>query len=640
MYKETQFASDITHFTKYAKHKPELNRRETWEETCVRNLIMHQNKITTEYKNINTQNLLLHKLYDVYDNYVIPKLILPSMRSMQFAGRAIERSPNRIYNCAYLPIDNVLSFSETMYLLLGGTGVGYSVQKQHIEQLPPIKKATYSMKYIIQDTIIGYADAVKVLIQSNIGEIDYIPVFDLSEIRPEGTLLKTTGGKSPDPMILKRCLENISNVFNSKQNGEKLTPLESHDILCYIADAVLAGGIRRSAMIALFSYDDNEMIDCKSGEWWTFNEQRGMANNSAVLDRNEVTQSDFKVLWNKVQNNGSGEPAFYFTNDTEWGTNPCVEISLKPYSFCNLCEVNVANVKDQLDLEKRIEAATFLGTLQATYTDFHYLRPIWKQTTEEDALIGISMTGIANNKIKELNLINASDLVKEKNQYYSQLMKINQSARTTCVKPAGTTSLILGTSSGIHAWHSKYYIRRMRIGKKEPIYNYLLENIPKLIECEIKHNKTTGESYSSEHSAVLSLPQKAPYKNSIVRDDESALDLLNRIKYISTNWVKNGHNNGINTNNVSATVSVKPNEWKEVGEWMWDNRISYNGIALLPYDGGNYTQAPFETIDKNKFEEMVNIIEDSNFNLQDIVEIDDNTNLQSEIACAGGTCEI
>ncbi len=638
--KELQFATDITHFTKYAKHIPELNRRENWGETCSRNMKMHLNKIVTDYDNQNTQKLLKDKLFDVYSNYVIPKKILPSMRSMQFAGRAIERSPNRIYNCAFLPIDSVLSFSETMYLLLGGTGVGYSVQKHHIEQLPNIKKATHEMRYVVDDTIKGWAEAVRVLIESNTGTIDFIPLFDLSEIRPKGSPLKTTGGKSPDPMTLMNCLNNISNIFNSKQDGEKLTPLESHDILCYIADAVLAGGIRRSAMIALFSKDDEEMIKCKSGEWWTFNEQRGKANNSAVLIRDEISEEQFKSLWQQIENSGSGEPAFYFSNNKEWGTNPCVEISLKPYSFCNLCECDVSNITDQQDLENRLDAATFLGTLQATYTDFHYLRPIWKQTTEEDALIGISMTGIANNRIKGLNLIKASDLIKRKNKYYAELMHINPAARTTCIKPAGTTSLIFGTSSGIHAWHSKYYIRRMRIGKDEPIYNYLVNTVPQLMECEINHNKETGESYNSEHTSVLSFPQKTPTKNCIVRDDETALDLLNRIKKVSIDWVRNGHNSGLNTNNVSATVSIRNSEWGDVGNWLWSNREHYNGIAILPYNGGTYKQAPFEVIDKIKFNKMMKIIDNSNFNLQDVIEEEDNTNLQGEIACAGGVCEI
>jgi ribonucleoside-diphosphate reductase alpha chain len=610
--------SDITVYMKYAKFVPELNRRETWEELVTRNKEMHQKK----YPHIKNDIEEVYKM--VYD-----KKILPSMRSLQFGGKPIEISPNRVYNCAYMPIDHPDAFSETMFLLLGGTGVGFSVQKHHIEKLPEIKKPnpTRTRRYLIGDSIEGWADAIKVLIESYLGIKSSTPIFDFSDIRHKGALLVTSGGKAPGPQPLKDCIHNITKVFESKKDGEKLSPIETHDIVCHIADAVLAGGIRRAALISLFSADDEEMISCKSGNWWEQNAQRGRANNSAVLLRHKITKEFFMGLWKRIELSGAGEPGIYLSNDKDWGTNPCCEIALRPNQFCNLCEVNASDIESQEDFEARVKGAAFIGTLQAGYTDFHYLRDVWKRTTEKDALIGVGMTGIGSGVVLGYDMKAAAEMVKLENERVAKLIGINKSARSTTVKPSGTSSLVLGTSSGIHAWHNDFYLRRIRVGKNEAIYSYLAINHPDLVEDEF---------FRPHDTAVISIPQKSP-QGSILRH-ESVFQMLERVKKVSQEWVRNGHRTGQNTHNVSATVSIKEDEWDLVGDWMWNNRKFYNGLSVLPYNGGTYTQAPFEDCTEEDFDKLVKSLHD--VDLTKVIELQDNTDLRGEAACAGGACEI
>ncbi len=610
--------SDITVHMKYARYIPELKRRETWEELVTRNKTMH----------LKSFPKLKEEIQNAY-KFVYDKKVLPSMRSMQFGGKPIEISPNRIYNCAYMPIDSLDCFSECMFLLLGGTGVGYSVQRHHVDKLPPINKPyeKRTKRYLIGDSIEGWADSIKVLMKSYLNGRSSKIMFDFSDIRAKGARLVTSGGKAPGPQPLKECLLKIEGLLSAKEDGDKLTTLEVHDIVCYIADAVLAGGIRRAALISLFTADDDEMISCKSGSWWELNPQRGRANNSAVLMRHKITKDFFMDLWKRVELSGAGEPGIYFNNDKDWGTNPCCEIALRPFQFCNLCEVNVSTIESQEDLNERVKAAAFIGTLQAGYTDFHYLRSVWKETTEKDALIGVSMTGIGSGRILGYNMTEAAEIVKKENTRVAKLIGIKKSARTTTVKPAGTTSLTLGTSSGIHAWHNDYYIRRIRVGKNESIYNYLSVNHPELVEdCAFRAHDT----------AIISIPQKAP-EGSILRT-ESPFQLLERVKRVAQEWVVPGHRTGSNTHNVSATISLKKDDWELAGKWMWDNRNHYNGLSVLPHDGGTYTQAPFEDITKSIYEQMN--IHLMNIDLSKVVEDDDNTNLTGELACAGGACEI
>ena len=612
-----EILSDITTYMKYAKYSPELQRRETWVELVTRNKEMHQKKYPALTKEID----------EVY-KFVYDKKILPSMRSLQFAGKPIEISPNRVYNCAYLPIDDWRSFSEVMFLLLGGTGVGYSVQKHHVDKLPEIRKPNTDRerRWLVTDNIEGWADAIKVLMKSYFTSGSKIK-FDFSDIRPKGARLITSGGKAPGPQPLKECLVKVEGILEQKTNGDKLRPIEVHDIVCHIADAVLAGGIRRAALISLFSADDDEMLAAKSGAWWELHPQRGRSNNSAVLMRHKITSEFFNEVWKRIELSGAGEPGIYLSNDKDWGTNPCCEIALRPYQFCNLCEVNVSNIESQEDFDARVKAAAFIGTLQAGYTDFHYLRPVWQRTTEKDALIGVSMTGIGSGAVLNYDMRQAAKVVKAENERVAELININKSARTTTVKPAGTTSLVLGCSSGIHAWHDEHYVRRIRVGKNEAIYTYLLIHHPELIE---------DEYFRPHDTAVISVPQQAP-AGAILRN-ESPIQLLERVKRVHSEWVKPGHRSGNNTHNVSATISVREHEGDAVGKWMWDNKDYYNGLSVLPYDGGSYIQAPFETCTEEKYNELMKSLH--NIDLSKIVELDDNTDLSGELACAGGACEI
>lgn len=612
---ESKLLSDITTFMKYSKYVPDKQRRETWTELVDRNKNMHLEKFPQ-----------LKEEIDAAYKFVYDKKILPSMRSLQFAGKPVDLNNTRLYNCCFLPVDHSDAFSEIMFLLLSGTGVGYSVQRQHVEKLPEINKPTRTRRYLVADSIEGWADAVKVLVTAYMKGKAY-PLFDFRDIRPKGAMLITAGGKAPGAEPLKDCLHNIQKVLDRKANGEQLTTLEVHDIMCYIADAVLSGGIRRSAMIALFDLDDDDMLTCKFGNWWENEPQRGRANNSAVIVRHKIEKEIFLDLWKKIELSGSGEPGFFFTNDASWGLNPCAEISLRPFQFCNLCEINASDIVDQDDYNARAKAAAFIGTLQASYTNFHYLRDIWKRTTEREALIGVGMTGIASGVVLKLDMKEAANVVKAENERVAGMIGINKAARTTTVKPSGTSSLVLGSSSGIHAWHNGYYIRRIRVGKNESIYTYLSINHPELLE---------DEYFKPNQQAVISVPQKAP--EGAVTRQETALDLLARVSKVWKEWVKPGHRKGENKNNVSVTVTIKPNEWEEVGEWMWNNKENFTALSVLPYDGGSYIQAPFEDIAPEHYEELVGYLH--NIDLSQVVELDDATDLSGEAACGGSGCEV
>ena len=607
--------SNITVFSKYAKYIPEKGRRETWDEIVDRYEAMMLKKYPFLEDGIKSTIPMIRE-----------KKILPSMRALQFAGPAAEVNNARIYNCCFLPVDSIHSFSEAMFLLLGGTGVGYSVQYHHVSELPNITKPGKSRTYLIEDSIMGWADAVKVLMKAYL-EGGFMPKFDFRAIREKGARLVTAGGKAPGPEPLKICLTHVQAILDRKHPGETLSPLECHDILCHIANSVLAGGIRRSAMICLFDYTDEEMITCKYGNWWELNEQRGRSNNSAVLPRGEVTEEQFMELWKRVEASGSGEPGLYWSNDLDWGTNPCCEIALRPYQFCNLCEVNVSDVTDQEDLNARVAAAAYFGTLQAGFTNFHYLRPIWAATTQKDALLGIGMTGIGSGEILKYDLEIAAHVAKTVNRMITEKTGTNEAARITCIKPSGTTSLVLGTASGIHAWHNDFYLRTMRFNKNEDIAVYLMANHPELCEDDVLRPTDT---------VCVRIPVKAP-ENSILRT-ETAIDTLERVKHFSTQWIKSGHVDGANTHNVSATISIQQDEWEIVGDWMWENREHYNGLSVLPYWGGTYQQAPFEDISEEEYNKRIVTLKE--LDLTNVREAEDNVEFSQTAACAGGTCSI
>ena len=609
--------SDLAIHMKYAKYNDKLKRRETWEEIVDRNKEMHVFKFPH----------LANEINEAY-KFVYDKKVLPSMRSLQFAGKPIEITPNRIFNCAYLPIDNIAAFSEIMFLLLSGCGVGFGVQKHQVEQLPDIRKPNKdkTRRWLVADSIEGWADAIKILIKSYYSGGSTVQ-FDFRDIRPKGARLITSGGKAPGAQPLKECLVKIEGILSAKKDGDQLTPIECHDIICHEADAVLAGGIRRAALISLFNADDDDMLAAKSGNWWENNPQRGRANNSVVLLRHKITKDFFLDLWKRIEASGAGEPGIFFTNDKDIGTNPCAEISLIRNQFCNLCEINASDIESQEDFNNRSRAASFIGTLQASYTDFHYLRPIWKRNTEREALIGIGMTGIASNEIFKYNIKEAAKIVKEENERVAAIIGINKAARCNTIKPSGTTSIVLGTSSGIHAWFNDFYLRRMRVNKNEAIYQYLEKEHPQLLEDDF---------FRPHDTAIICVPQKAPIGSSIRY--ESPLQLLDRVKRIQIDWIKPGHRSGSNYHNVSVTVNIKDHEWYAIGEWLWENREIYNGISVLPYDGGSYKQTPFEDITEDEYNRLSESLHD--IDLSKVLEMEDNTDLSGEIACGPEGCEI
>jgi len=587
-----------------------------------------------------------------------------------------------MFNCASRKLDSAVAFAEVMFLLLGGSGVGISVQRHHVAKIPSIKQPKHShRKFVVSDDIMGWADAIKALMKSYTKGLSYVD-YDFSDIRPKGTRLVTAGGKAPGAEPLKKCISEIRKVLDrsieDRGEGTRITPIEAHDIACYIANAVLAGGIRRSAMISLFSSDDEEMllakgnfdinikdvnklpngmfeaiIDYKGRDevvhlsqwdldnirdtgklpWYHLEEQRGRANNSVMLLRSDTTEEYFRELMLKVEASKAGEPGVYWTNDLEIGTNPCCEISIDlDGGFCNLTEANVSELESQEDLNQRIADATFLGTLQAGYTDFHYLGEQWKEIAEEDALLGVSMTGIGSGQVLEYDIKEAAHVAVEENKRVAALIGINPAKRIGTVKPSGTASLVLGCSSGIHAWHNDHYIRRVRVNKDEALYQYALDKLgSEFVEDDAMAPHSTG---------VLTIPIKAP-EGSILRT-ESPTDLMERVKRISKDWIHESHLEGENTHNVSVTVSVRPDEWGIVTDWMWENRDIYNGISLLDYDGGTYPQMPFEDITEEEYERLSKLlaIRASEFIIEEIIEEEDNTDHKGEAACSGGACEV
>jgi len=608
--------SEVTAFRTYAKHIGHLGRRETLSETINRAMVMHLNK----FPHLSNEILKAFK-------YIHELKVMPSMRALQFAGEAVIKNNVRSYNCSFAPIDDTKIFSEALFLLLSGVGFGYSVQQRHISKLPKIKKPSESVRFVIHDSISGWADSLNVLVEAYFFSKTK-PDFDFSLIRAKGSYLVTTGAKAPGPEPLKVMLKLVEERLDAAI-GRKLTSIEVHDIVCIISDAVLAGGIRRAALISLFDRTDKAMLTCKHGNWWEKHPYRARANNSAVLPRDKTTKEEFDYIYNMCRDSGSGEPGVYWTNNEDMGTNPCCEIALQPNQFCNLTTVNQSNIANKKDFLNRIYAATVIGTLQATYTDFSYLRPIWQETTEKEALLGVSFTGIADGSgiVTDEWLAEGAELAKEVNAKFAKKLGINAAARITAVKPEGTASCVLGSSSGIHARHARYYIRRIRMNKDDALAVYLKNVIPALVE----------DDKFSATGVVVSIPQESP-EGSIIRHDETAETLFNRAMQYNTQWVRNGHRSGDNTHNVSLTISVRETEWETVRDLMWNNRELYNGVSLLPFSDHTYVQAPFEDCTKEQFEEMSKLV--NGIDLTKVVEVEDKTERVEQVACSGGLCEI
>lgn len=608
--------SDTVSYRTYAKFISHLGRRESLAETINRNMTMHLDRFPKLSRDIIKSYQQVHDLK-----------VMPSMRALQFSGEPILKNNARQYNCSFVNVTDERVFGEILFLLLSGVGVGFSVQKRHIQNLPKLQKPKEEGYFVCHDSISGWAQALDLLMDAYfLGRIK--PQFDFGNIRPKGAYLVTTGASAPGPEPLKKMLELVEAKLKVAI-GRKLSDLECHDIICIISDAVLAGGIRRAALISLFDRDSEPMLKSKSGEWWNTAPWRARANNSAVLPRGEVTQEEFFYIFETCQNSGSGEPGFFWTNNVDIGTNPCCEIALNSNQFCNLTTINQTGVTSEKDFLNRVYAATLIGTLQASYTDFSYLRDTWKTTTEKEALLGVSFTGIADagNIITPELLQKGAKLVLDVNEKYAKKLGINIAARTTAIKPEGSSSCVLASSSGIHSRHADFYVRRIRMNKDDALAVYLRNTIPELVEDDV----------FSSTGVVLSIPQMSP-QNAITRHNETAFSLLERTLSYRKNWIEEGYRSGDNHHNVSVTISVKEDEWDRLKKDMWKYRNSYSGISLLPFDGGNYSQAPFTDCTEEEFVKMSKLIKE--VDLKQIKEERDTNNRIETISCAGGACEI
>ena len=620
MNESLKLLSDLTYYMKYSKYMPENKRRETWAETIERNKQMH----LARFPQVAAQ---IERAYEL----VMAKKILPSMRSMQFGGAGVFQNNARMYNCSAIGIDSVAAFSDLFYLLLCGCGVGFSVRRNFIDKLPNFApRSGNKTTFKPEDSIEGWADCTRALFQAYFETGDDID-FDLSAIRPKGALIHSSMCAAPGPEPLRTTLNNLKRLLDRQiTNGAtRLTSLDCYDICCFISEAVLAGGVRRSSMICLFDKDDELMLHAKEGEFWNENPQRALSNNSVQFDRSTTTREDFDKIFTQCQNSGCGEPGFTWTNSNEWLVNPCCEISMPSMGFCNLTSVNLGSVESQEDFNERAFYAAVLGTLQASYTDFKYIDPKWKQNAEDMALIGVSLTGIAScPDLTALDFHAAADAVKRANAEIAAAIGIKTADRMTTIKPDGTGSLVLGTSSGIHAWHAAHYIRRLRVNKLEPLYAYMVENFPDLIE---------DEQMNPEKNGVISMVIAAP-AGAVTREKESAIDFLNRVKFMFENWIIPGHVRGENYNNVSCTCNVKEDEWDAVREWMWANRDKYTGISLLPYSDAIYIQAPFEDTTAETYQAFAAHVPD--LHLERIEEEKNFVNFGAEAACSAGGCEL
>jgi ribonucleoside-triphosphate reductase (thioredoxin) len=669
--------SDIIHWDKYAAFLPDEHRRETHTETTHRCRDMHRD----HYQGLGVEA----EINEAFE-YVQQEKVLPSMRSFQFGGPAIERNPARMYNCSATHIDSVEAFAEGMFLLLSGCGFGYSVQSNHVNKLPVVQGVQSSTRrHLVADSIEGWADAVKTLLECYFyGRRK--PVFDFSDIRPKGSLLITSGGQAPGPQPLITALGHIERVLQGA-TGRQLTTVECHDILCYEADAVLSGGIRRAAMISLFDLDDVPMIKSKSnfevisiskpellvnligqqtyhityldpctgeektvnnltfyGEyekeaermlveehklvWWKVEPQRGRANNSAVIVRKKLTRKRFNTFYDLVMENGSGDPGFMFTDDPDWLINPCGEASIRPPGmFCNLTTLNADGVESQHDLNMRARMASRIGVLQAGYTHFHYLRPFWQDLTEEDAQLGVSITGIASGDIDHLDLAEAAMHATDEAHTFAKRVGVNVAARVTLIKPEGTTSLKLMTSSGAHDFFARNYFRRVGMTKGDPLHVWADEFVPEWVEQSVAD--PTGNSY------FIRIPIAAP-EGAKVADEATLQDFLDRVDWLQRDWVALGHFKGVNSHNVSATAYVRgADDWELLRHWVWDRRHKITGISVLPVDDNTYVQAPYEKCTEEEYEAALSQVEGRELDLRQIYEERDMTDRQGELACSG-----
>ena len=676
---------DFIAISRYARYSPEKRRRETWTEAVARVRNMHlahyadrsladAKLAALEAGDVTADELAaverlgggLHAAIRAAFDAVARREVLPSMRSLQFGGDAILTKHARVYNCCFTYVDRLEAFRETLYLLLCGCGVGFSVQTHHVAKLPALALRDESLApitFIVPDTIEGWADALHALMENAVAGR---PVqFDYSQIRPEGAPLRTSGGKAPGSAPLFHTLSRVERIVRGAA-GRQLRPIEAYDILMWAAKAVLSGGVRRSATICLFSVDDAEMAAAKTGNWFAEHPQRTASNNSAVIVRAHVTRAQFDALFE--QQKQYGEPGFYFVEDTEYGANPCVEIGLHPrlkldaaaiarlrelghegelregdtltgVQFCNLTTISAAAAESPGNFFRLCAHAALIGTLQAGYTDFGYLSPVSRVITEREALLGVSLCGILDRPDVLLDaavLRAAATVIKTVNAVVARALGINPAARTTCVKPEGTASLLLGTSSGLHPHHAPRYFRRVQANVHDPVYLHFRRSNPHMVEPSVYDPNGRTE--------VITFPVEGP-DFGIYRDDLSAVKHLEYIRLVQQNWVQAGrrherHSPGLH-HNVSCTISVRPDEWPAVADFIWAHRHDFTGVALLQDCGDKaYAQAPREGVVTAADIAKWNTLAHRSVDYTTLEESEDITELKQTVACAGGACEI
>ena len=633
----TEYQSYIA-ISRYARWLDKENRRETWQETVDR----YVNYMSNRYEKI-TGKKLENKERERWFNAILTLQVMPSMRALMTAGPALDKDNVAGFNCSYVAIDNVRTFDEIMYILMCGTGVGFSVERQYVDKLPDIAESFHSTETVIKvnDSKIGWAKSYRELIAMLYA--GQIPQFDMSLVRPAGAKLKTFGGRAsgPDPL---RDLFKFSIETFKKASGRKLNSLECHDLVCKIADVVVCGGVRRSALISLSNLSDIRMRDAKNGQWWDNNPQRSYSNNSvAYTEKPDI--GTFMKEWVSLYDSKSGERGIFNRvasqkmaarsgrrdGDFDFGTNPCSEIVLRNKQFCNLSEV-VIRPEDTLDsLKEKIELATIFGTLQSTLSDFRYITKKWKENTEEERLLGVSLTGIMDHNILSGNIFNKALLTEwlttlkthaiEVNKKWSTKLKVNQSTAITCVKPSGTVSQLVDSASGIHPRYSPYYLRTVRADKKDPLCDMMLEKGFYGEDDVMKPNDTK----------VFYFPMKSP-KGSTMRDEKSALEQLEIWKIYQLDWCEH---------KPSITVYVKEHEWLEVGAWVYENFDVMSGVAFLPHSEHLYKQAPYQEVNENTYKEWLKKTP-RNINWMDLTnyEKEDTTTSSKELACTAGACEI
>lgn len=627
VYQEVIFKS------RYARWLEEENRRENWDETVDRLVNYYIDYIYPSHLPRGNEALdLAEDLYKAIYNLEV----MPSMRALMTCGPALDRCHVPAYNCAYLPVDSPRSFDEAMYILMCGTGVGFSVEEEYVRQLPRISEHFEDTDTLVTvaDSKEGWARSFRELISLLIA--GQAPRWDVSKVRPAGARLKTFGGRASGPEPLVDLFEFTTRLFKGAA-GRRLTTIECHDLMCKIADIVVVGGVRRSAMISLFDVTDYSMNKSKSGEWWNVAGHRRLSNNSAVY-HNKPDVGLFLRGWRNLYDSKSGEPGFFSRAacktiaarngrrdaSYEFGTNPCSEIILRPFQFCNLTEVVVRSRDELEDLKRKVQLATILGTIQSTFTDFKYLRKIWRTNCEEERLLGVSLTGVCDNLavLSDDNLKELLNVAIETNREWAGRLGINPASAITCVKPSGTVSQLVDSSSGLHARHSDYYLRTIRADNKDPLTAFLKDS-GVYWETDVMAPETT---------TVFYFPMKSP-ENAVTRNKQNAIEALELWKRLQEHWCEH---------KPSATINVMEDEWMDVGAWVYKNFDILSGVSFLPYDGGTYKQAPYQEITKDEYNEWVNKHPMPKINWDDLrhYETEDHTTGSQELACTGGVCEI